>query len=70
MLLAQPELLISLFPSPDPPLFLARHPLLLPPLRRARARARGVGGSDRAASTAITCEGRAKFESRRHPANQ
>jgi hypothetical protein len=26
-----------------------------------RARARGVGGSDRAASTTITCEGRAKL---------
>jgi hypothetical protein len=52
LLLAQPELLTPLFPVlllPDPLLLLARRPLLLPPLRRARARARGVGGSDRAA---------------------
>jgi hypothetical protein len=40
MLLAQPELLTPPFPvlpSPDPLLLLARHPLLLPPLLRARA---------------------------------
>jgi hypothetical protein len=48
-------------PTEDPPLLLAHHPLLLPPLRRARARARGVGGSDRAASTATTCERWAKL---------
>jgi hypothetical protein len=39
-LLAQPKLLTPLFPalpSPDPRLFLVRHPLLLPPLRPARA---------------------------------
>jgi hypothetical protein len=29
---------------------------------RARARARGVGGSDRAAFTAITCRGRLKLQ--------
>jgi hypothetical protein len=65
LLLTQPELLAPLFPtlpSPDPLLLLARRPLLLPPLRRARARARGVGGSDRAAFTAITCRGRVKVQ--------
>jgi hypothetical protein len=56
MLLAQPELLVSLLsalPPPDPLLCLARRPLLLPPLRRActrtgsrrgRVRPRGVHG--------------------------
>jgi hypothetical protein len=51
MLLARPELFISLLPTlpaPDPP-------LLFPPLRRASARARGVGGSDRTAFTATLC---------------
>jgi hypothetical protein len=63
LLLTQPELLAPLFPalpSPDPPLLLARHSLLLSPLHRARAWARGVGGSHRAAFTAITCRGRVK----------
>jgi hypothetical protein len=60
MLLGQPEHLTSLFlalPSPDPLLLLARRLLLLPPLRRARAQARGMGWSDRATFTAITCRG-------------
>jgi hypothetical protein len=35
-------------------------PLLFQPLRRARTRARGVGGSDRAAFTVTICRGRAK----------
>jgi hypothetical protein len=63
LLLALPELLTLLFPallSPDPLLLLARRPLLLPPLRRARARARGVGESDRAVFTVTICRGRAK----------
>jgi hypothetical protein len=63
LLLTQPELLILLFPAlppPDPLLFLACCPLLLPLLRRARARARGVGGSDHAASTVTICGGRMK----------
>jgi hypothetical protein len=40
LLLAKPVFLIPLFPAlppPDPSLLLARRPLLLPPLRRARA---------------------------------
>jgi hypothetical protein len=51
LLLAQPKLLTLLFPalpSPDPLLLLAR------------ARARGVGGSDRAAFTVTICRGRVK----------
>jgi hypothetical protein len=68
-LLAQPELLTSLFPafsSPNPLLLLARHPLL----RRARARARGMGGSDRAAFTPITYRGRVKLQITRCPTSQ
>jgi hypothetical protein len=64
LLLAQPKLL-TLFPALSPPdslLLLARRPLPLPPLRYAPARARGVGGSDCAASTAITCKGRVKLQ--------
>jgi hypothetical protein len=58
LLLAQSVLLVSLFPAPPPPdpsLLLARRPLLLPSLRRTRAGAQGMGGSDRAASTATLC---------------
>jgi hypothetical protein len=53
LLLAQPEFFVPLlppFPPQDPSLLLARRPLLLL-LRRARARARGVGGSDHVAFT-------------------
>jgi hypothetical protein len=56
--LAQPEFFVPLLPGlppPDPSLLLARRPLLLLPLRHARARARGVGGSDRAAFTVTLC---------------
>jgi hypothetical protein len=63
-LLAQPKLLTPLFPalsSPDPLLLLAHHPLLLPPLCRVHAQARGVGGLDHAVFTAITCRGRVKL---------
>jgi hypothetical protein len=58
LLLAQPVFFVPLFPAhppPDPSLLLARRSLLLPLLRRARARARGVSGSDRAAFTATLC---------------
>jgi hypothetical protein len=54
-MLAQPELFVSLLLASDPPLLLSRRPLMFPPLRRACARARGVGGSDRAAFTATHC---------------
>jgi hypothetical protein len=63
LLLMQLELLVVPFPvlpSSDPFLLLARRPLLFPPLRRARARARGVGRSDRAAFTVTSCRGGAK----------
>jgi hypothetical protein len=55
LLLAQPIFFVPLFPMlppPEPSLLLTRHSLLLPSLCRARARARGVGGSDHAAFTA------------------
>jgi hypothetical protein len=58
LLLAQSELLTLLFPalpSPDPLLLLARRPLLFPPLHRARARAQGMGGLDRATFTVTSC---------------
>jgi hypothetical protein len=58
LLLTQLEFLVPLlpaFPSPNPPLLLTRRPLLFPPLRRARARAQGMGGLDRAAFTATLC---------------
>jgi hypothetical protein len=54
LLLAQPELFVSLLPTlpaPDPPLLLPRHPLLFPP---CAARAPGLG-SDRAAFMATLC---------------
>jgi hypothetical protein len=44
LLLAQPELLAPLLPSPRIPLSSALHPLLLSPLRRARVRARSGRG--------------------------
>jgi hypothetical protein len=69
VLLAQPELLtppLPALPAPDAPLLLARRPLLLPPLRRARARARGVGGSDRAAFTTLICKTKEAGKTSRH----
>jgi hypothetical protein len=58
LLLTQPELLTPLLPTlplPDPLLLLVCRQLLFPPLRRARARAWDVGGSDRAAFTVTSC---------------
>jgi hypothetical protein len=59
LLLAQPVLLVPLFPAlppPDPPLLLGCRPLLHPPLCRARGRSgSGHGRSDRAASTVTLC---------------
>jgi hypothetical protein len=69
LLLAQPELLAPLLPvlpSPDAPLLLAGRPLLLPPLRCARARDRGMGGSDRAAFTALICKTEEADEASKH----
>jgi hypothetical protein len=51
LLLAQPVFLVSLFPAfppPDPSLLLACRPLLLPPLRRVRARGLGVSAGQTA----------------------
>jgi hypothetical protein len=50
-----PHSLVPALPSLDPLLLLARRLLLFPLLRRARARACGVGGSDRAAFTVTSC---------------
>jgi hypothetical protein len=58
LLLVQPKLLTSLFPVPpssDSLLLLPSRPLLLPPLCHARARARGVGGSDYAKFAVTRC---------------
>jgi hypothetical protein len=59
LLLMQPVLLVVLLqalPLPEPLLLRARHPLLFPPLRGVGGpRARGVGGSDRAACTVTLC---------------
>jgi hypothetical protein len=58
LLLTQPEFLVHLLPAlppPDPALLLARRLLLLQPLRRARAQARGMGGSDHAMFTVTLC---------------
>jgi hypothetical protein len=58
LLLTQPEFFVPLlppFPLPDPSLLLARCPLLLLLLRRARTRARGISGSDHATFTVTLC---------------